>query len=230
MTNCLDKLAGMGYDAWCTCTDCGEQFQTLDFPNFSSLIDDNCYHGDGGIGVIMGRVLCEDCHGQVECPSCYEPDLPNPRDKDQDRQWRNYDFLACLIHDWIGVCWGCASGFEDDKIRDWSKECGMLVETELGERYVAEEEQLKKAYDLDGHKLYEVLKLTNKGKRKINELRDMLEDAMRSYFVKDDYDDVCESLPDRYEVEPEPEKDDRQQELPLGMDSDNQKKEAEDAS
>lgn len=229
MTNCLDKLAGMGYDVWCTCTDCGEQFQTLDFPDFSSLMDDNCYRGDGGIGVIMGRVLCEDCYREVECPSCHELDLPNPRAKDQTRHWESYDFLACLIHDWIGVCWGCASGFEDDKIRPWNKESGMRVETDLGERYIAEEERLQKAYGLEGHELYEVLRQTNKGKRRINELMNMLEDAMRSYFGKDDYADVCESLPDRYEVEPEPEVDDRQQELPLGLDSDNHREEAEDA-
>ena len=177
----------------------------------------------------MGRVLCEDCHREVECPSCNDLDLPNLRDKDQDRQWEPYDFLACLIHDWIGVCWGCASGFEDGSIRVWDDKCKMRVETELGERYVAEEEWLKKVYDLEGHELYEVMRQTNKGRRRINELRDMLEDSMRSYFGKDDYADVCEFLPDRYEVEPEPGKDDRQQELPLGLDHDNQKKEADDA-
>jgi hypothetical protein len=108
----------------------------------------------------------------------------------------------------------------------------MRVETELGERYVAEEEWLKKVYDLEGHELYEVMRQTNKGKRRINELRDMLEDAMRSYFGKDDYADVCEFLPDRYAVpgkEVKPDMDGRQQELSLGLDSDNQKKEAEDA-
>lgn len=220
MTNCLDKLARMGYDVWCTCTDCGEQFQTCDYPDFSSCMDSNAYTGDGGIGVIMKRVLCEACEEVVRCPMCCEPDCPNQYAKDQEDAWRMYDFLACLMYDWIGICYGCTDGFKDC-LTWWDEDSRTRTPTELGENVKWHIDRLEKSHDCDGKDLYELLTKTVRGRKKINELRDLLQDAVKEHFKGgDDYDGICECLECRLDVK-EPEQD----ELP-GLTN---KKEAENA-
>lgn len=207
MVNCLDKMAKMGYDVWCTCSDCGEQFQRGDYETFGCSIDSDAYTGDGGIGVIMKRVLCDECHGNAECRECFDLDRPNERRNDGRDDWGNYDFLACVILDWFDVCWGCADGFEGDELKRWDKTLEQRVNTDLGERYYELAEKISDENgDLEGHKLYEELKKTISGKKRINEIRDLLEDAARNHF-KNSFDD--DWFTDRYDTE-----DPRQMKLP----------------
>lgn len=181
MTNCLDKMAEMGYDVWCTCSDCGKQFQCRDYGRFSFSIDNGAYTGDGGVGVIMKRVLCDDCRSEAECQNCLEMNRPNGRRKD-GREWNSYDFLSCLIYDWIGVCCYCTYGYERDVLERW--EDGVRKLSDLGERYYDLEEKLicEDQYDVDVHKIYDKLKGTRTGRKKINEMRDLLQDSVQSYF------------------------------------------------
>ena len=206
MANCLDKMAVMGYDPWCTCTDCGEQFQCHDYDSFGCSIDEGCYHGDGGIGVIMGRILCDRCHEKVACPGCCELDIPNPYRKDGKNDYDSYDFLACVLLDWLGVCWGCASGFEDGELKYWDDTLHERCNTALGAEFYAMAEKLEEEYGLDGHELNQELKKTLSGKRKLNEIRNLLADAVERHFG----DALDESwFTDRFDVD-----DPRQMKLP----------------
>lgn len=183
MTNCLDKMRGMGYSAWCTCSDCGEQFKPLDYETFGCSMDGNSYTGDGGIGVIMKRVLCDECHQNAECRNCNELDNPNPNKKDGGASdWDNYDFLACVIHEWLDVCWGCASGFEYDHLYYWYEAANQRFRTKLGLEYEKMEEDLKRGYGLDGHELYDEIVKTAGGRKKINKIRDLLHEAIVGHF------------------------------------------------
>lgn len=207
MVNCLDKMAKMGYDVWCTCSDCGEQFQLGDYETFGCSIDNDAYTGDGGIGVIMKRVLCDDCHSNAECRQCFDLDRPNERRNDGRDDWGDYDFLACVILDWFDVCWGCADRFECDELKRWDKTLEQRVNTDLGERYYKLAGKISEENgDLEGHKLYEELKKTMSGRKRINEIRDLLEDAARNHFGNSFDDDW---FADRYDTE-----DPRQMRLP----------------
>ena len=182
MTSCLDKMARMGYDVWCTCSDCGEQFQAYDFENLSCSVDPDAYTGDGGIGVIMKRVLCDECRISSECPSCYGLDLPNERLKGRD-PWESYGFLACLIHDWLEVCWCCTDGYERECLSTWNEACRRMEDTELGRKFHSLEEKAKEFYEEEnGHELYEKMLKTPGGKKRINAMRALLEDSARGYF------------------------------------------------
>ena len=192
MTNCLDKMANMGYDVWCTCSDCGEQFQCGDFEAFGCSIDNGAYTGDGGIGVIMKRVLCDECRQNAECRNCFELGNPNHNKKDGGASdWANYDFLACVLHEWIDVCWGCASGFECDHLYYWDKAANQRFRTKLGLEYENIEEDLKREYGLDGHELYEEIVKTPGGRKKINKIRDLLHDAVVEHFSPNMYECEC---------------------------------------
>ena len=183
MTNCLDKMRSMGYRAWCTCSDCGEQFEPFDYEKFGYSMDGNSYTGDGGVGVIMKRVLCDECHRNAECRECCELDCPNPNNKDGGASdWSNYDFFACVIHAWFDVCYGCASRFELDHLYYWDDEKNRRFRTSIGEEYEKIEEGLKRGYGLDGHALYEPIVKTPEGREKINKIRDLLYDAAKAHF------------------------------------------------
>lgn len=183
MTHCLDKLSEMGYEPWCTCSDCGEQFQPWNYECFSHMIDEDYYHGDGGIGVIYGRVLCDDCMHEVECPSCYDKDLPNHNKPDQGKSdWDNYDLLACILNDWIGVCWGCADGYKTKYMESWNEDKRIWEPTELGYKYKRMSERLQDSYGLEGHDLYLELGKTAYGRSRINVICDLLQDTVGEYF------------------------------------------------
>lgn len=207
MANCLDKMSKLGYASWCTCSDCGEQFQPWDYEELSCSIDSQSYHGDGGIGVIMTRILCDECHSNAECRECFDLDRPNERRNDGRDDWGDYDFLACVILDWFDVCWGCADRFECDELKRWDKTLEQRVNTDLGERYYKLAGKISEENgDLEGHKLYEELKKTMSGRKRINEIRDLLEDAARNHFGNSFDDDW---FADRYDTE-----DPRQMRLP----------------
>lgn len=183
MTHALDRMASIGYEVWCTCSDCGEQFQPCDYETFSCSMDKDAYTGDGGIGVIMKRVLCDECHQNAECRNCFELDNPNCNKKDEGvSDWDNYDFLACVIHEWLDVCWGCASGFEYDHLYYWDEAANHRFRTKLGLEYEKMEEDLKRGYGLDGHELYDEIVKTAGGRKKINKIRNLLHEAIVEHF------------------------------------------------
>jgi hypothetical protein len=178
----LDKMTDIGYSAWCTCTDCGKQFRPY-YDTFGCCIDGGAYTGDGGIGVIMKRILCEDCWCNAKCDVCDELDKPNPNKKDGGASdWANYDFLACIINAWLNVCWGCADGFEHEHLYFWDNTLNQRIRTNLGLEYEKIEEDLKEEYGLDGHELYEEIVKTPGGRKKINNIRDLLHEAIVEHF------------------------------------------------
>lgn len=181
MINCLDKLEKMGYDVWCTCGDCGEQFQRRDFDTFGCSIDSDSYIGDGGIGVIMKRVLCDECRQEVECPACYHLSLPNSRN-DKHNDWINYNLLACVMLEWLGVCWECTDGFEDEHLLRWDQVLKERVRTPLGEEYYTLCEKLENQYGCKDHELYLRLNETRAGKEIVNKIRDLVCEAAREHF------------------------------------------------
>ena len=185
MVNVLDKMGRMGYDVFCTCSDCGEQFQPFDFESFSCSVDEDAYTGDGGIGVIMKRILCDTCHSGTQCPVCFSLSRPNERRKDGD-DWDRYDFLSCVMLDWLDVCCYCSEGFDSEKLKCWDDEVKSWKETELGARFNRIAETLEEKYDKRGHELYESLAKTPSGRMKINEIRNLLQDAAEEYFKNDD--------------------------------------------
>lgn len=204
MTHVLDKLEEMGYDVWCTCTDCKEQFQSMEVDTFRCCIDDDAYKGDGGIGVIMTRVLCDDCREATSCPVCRDYDLPNPNKPDHgEKDMEMYDFLASVMYDWIGVCWGCSDGYLRDELEIYSASEGKWVwrKSSAGEKFEEIEESLKEHYQLEGHELYDEMKKTLAGRKRINDIRDLLQDSVAKHFEEEGYDPDCTSRLDVYEPE-----------------------------
>ena len=195
MANCLDKMSKLGYASWCTCSDCGEQFQPWDYEELSCSIDSQSYHGDGGIGVIMTRILCDECHSAVECPKCYDLNLPNPYVKEGRDYWDMYDLLACILHDWLGVCWACANGFSfDEAFAGREDERTKKREGGVGETYRKVAERLEELHGLQGHALYERLLKTMSGRKIINWIRNLLRDAVREHFGQDMDDDRIDDV------------------------------------
>lgn len=183
MVRVLDWLASHGYEAWCTCSDCGEQFQLGDYESFSCSIDDNAYVGDGGIGVVLKRVLCDECREMTECRACGEPNRPSRNASDEgESEWINYDFLSCLLLDWLDVCWSCSAYYEHEKLKKWDEKAERFVNTEIGEKYYELEEKLEVKYDEADRELYDEMKKSGEGRKEINEIRDLLEDSVKSHF------------------------------------------------
>ena len=177
----LDGMAKLGYEAYATCTDCGEQFESC-FDTFSGHIDRNAYTGDGGIGVIMKRIMCEDCMNTSECPCCNEYDLPNRNAKDGgEKDYQNYDLFASVMVDWIGICWGCADGFFRKYGENWNENEHEWVKTPLGEKFDEIYEDAKKKFGEDGHELYKLMENTIEGRKMINKVRDLFERPVAEY-------------------------------------------------
>ena len=206
MAHILDGMSRLGYDAWCTCTDCGKQFENVDYESFSCMMDHNAYTGNGGIGVIMKRVLCEDCLTASECPCCHEFDIPNRNAKDGgegDRE--NYDFFASVMLDWIGICWGCADGFFRDCAEKWSEEYGRWEKRPIGEKFDEIHERAKEKFGEDGYALYERMKKTADGRKMINAVRDLFEGPAMEYEEFKDRMDVDDEWLGQRLIEKDPE-------------------------
>lgn len=187
MAYVLDGIEKRGYEAWCTCSDCGEQFQsTLD--SFSAYIDGDAYTGNGGIGVIMKRILCDDCVETTRCPCCTDYSLPNIHAKDGGGgDFKNYDLFASVILDWLGVCWGCADGFFREYAEWWNEERRMWMNTDLGDRFEEIHEKAKNMFGAEGHELYKLMENTLEGRKMINKIRDLFEGRVSDYVqFKDD--------------------------------------------
>lgn len=180
MVNALDSMERLGYEPWCTCTDCGGQFRPSNFGEFSPSIDQDCYTGNGGVGVIYKRVLCDDCRMNCECPSCYEMRIPNRRAGDAD--WSGYDFLGSLMNDWTGCCDGCADGFRHEALMLFDVEESVRKPTHIGEQFASEEKRLAGEFEADGRELYMKMRGTKKGRRTINRLRDLLQGSAVAHF------------------------------------------------
>lgn len=113
----IDVLADAGYEVWGTCSDCGNQFQAIDL-RYTDMLDPESYHGDGGIGCVYTRVLCDDCREHVTCPRCLELTLPNPAIANAKQEY--YWFYQQFIYDWLGLCDQCADSFFDqDEYKHW---------------------------------------------------------------------------------------------------------------
>ena len=207
MAHVLDGMVKLKYNPWCTCSDCGEQFQLSDYECFSHMVDSDSYHGDGGIGVIMTRIQCSNCIGITQCPKCGENDLPNTSRPDGGKSdFCNYDFLASILYEWLEVCWGCSSGFECDHLQKWNEDMHLRVNTPLGDKFYETEEDLKDKYrEVKGHELYEKMLLDVEGRKTINKIRDMLEKDVREEFepsIGDEWfsDRICEKVPEQEEL------------------------------
>lgn len=181
MVNVLDGLADLGYSPWCTCTDCGDQFQLCGYESFSELVDCNSYRGDGGIGTIMDRIMCEECHTVTECNSCWEYNKPN-QNATSSETWSNYDTLACIFLDWIDVCYSCTERFECRHLKTWDGVNAKFINSSLGEKYYAIENALIEDHGCEGQFLYDELKKTVDGRKKINEIRDLLAESAGEFF------------------------------------------------
>ena len=221
MCHVLDGMSRLGYEAYATCTDCGEQFESC-FDSFCGHIDNNAYTGDGGIGVIMKRVMCEDCMNTSECPCCNEYDVPNKNAKDGgEKDYQNYDLFASVMVDWLGICWGCADGFFREYGEHWDGQAHEWVKTPMGYKYFEIADEAEEKYGEQGHELYKLMYHTREGRKMINQIRDLFEKPAREYdefksrmdlddaWLKDRLD---ESTPEQFELpgitESQEEKDD----------------------
>lgn len=171
VASCLDGLQKYGCRPWCRCSDCGEMFQLHDFDHFSDVLDTDSYRGNGGLGIIYNRILCELCREETECPVCYGFRLPNKR---AENDTVAYDFLDRLMYEWLGVCDCCASDFLGRVDQDTEDEL-TKIEVSLGDRF-----------ELRGSKLYDAV--VEKRPAEINHIRDLLErDAYKAFhdFIYD---------------------------------------------
>lgn len=156
----IDTLNSAGYEVWGTCSDCGEQFQA--FGRYTDQLDRDAYHGDGGIGCIFTRLLCDDCQESVTCPRCLDLTLPNPKTNAKEEY---YWFYQQFIYDWLGLCNNCADSFFDqDEYKHWKDDITKL------------EEALKNASTEDQQKLVE-------------NLREKMKDDIEAFFKDDAYID-----------------------------------------
>lgn len=207
MTHILDRMARLGYDPWCTCTDCGAQFQNTDYESFSAMLDGNSYTGDGGIGVIMKRILCQDCIEVTRCPCCSEYDLPNSNDDEHyKKDLEMYDLFARVMLDWIGICWGCSNGFYSECAEIWSEKVHQWVPNKLGEEYEKIKEEAEKSFG-EGGGAYDIMVRATDGRAMVNRIRDLFESKARAYrffdssMCLDDEDyarRLIEEVPEQY--------------------------------
>lgn len=187
MCTVLDGLVELGYDAWCTCSDCGEQFMPTEYGEFGALLDPEAYRGNGGIGVVMTRVQCGRCRAETECPKCGQPNLP-PRG-DGTHRYDHYGDVDRFMCQWLGVCEYCADRFLREKeYSRWRDEISDMA-TGFDEDAARLREYVSKTEDdgLDGERLAEFRTGAEKAMREkwrtaVNAMRDRMEDDVAEYF------------------------------------------------
>lgn len=178
MCRVLDVLSEMKYDVWCTCSDCGEQFRPEYEGELSDLVDDDAYHGDGGVGLVYTRVLCHQCRELTRCPKCGRQSVPNPRAGDAGHV--NYTFRQRIVMELGGVCDYCADGFYDeypewaDKVDEAGSEIDRLNES--AKKYLAHMKEVNKVDDEHYARLQASAK--EEVDRKTDELMNDLRDGM----------------------------------------------------
>lgn len=178
VANALDRMAEAGYDPWCTCTDCGEQFQTWN-ESYGACLDQDAYRGDGGVGIVLGRILCDECRDASTCPACQGASCPNPYAEDGGKGvWNGMSFLQAFLYKWLGVCGDCAECYGNRYLDRWDDDSRIWVRTDLGRRFdsvVGEDPGTSGAYDeMEG---------TPEGRSRIDAARDLLSESIRERFV-----------------------------------------------
>ena len=110
-----DALAEAGYSVDMKCDCCGEWFYSDDY-KFGDIVgimsDSGFYKGDGGIGVIVTDIWCDDCRLNSECPVCYDINLPPPNKRKDDAYMKELDFGVRFALDELGVCEYCWDRFQ----------------------------------------------------------------------------------------------------------------------
>jgi len=197
MAGVLDALNERGYEVWCTCSDCGEQFQLSDYEKFLHLIDENNYHGDGGIGCIFTRIQCEGCRRDTECPKCFEPNLPSVKDVKEGHAYDHWTFQERFVGIWMGVCDCCAYNFlSKEEYRHWRDDLDNLEATI--DRAKADLDAYGKAMKESGKSEEEADELCAKNLaamkrdwvRMFNDLRKAMQEDVKAHF--DDCPDWAE--------------------------------------
>lgn len=131
IVKCLDALRRAEYDPVCICTECGNTFADFDYDSYEAYIDREAYHGNGGVGVYMTRILCPNCVERVECPTCHGFRLPNDP-VGETVESLGYDSFAKLIYEWAGICDSCADKLLWD-LPDSIREETRSIAVELGD-------------------------------------------------------------------------------------------------
>lgn len=183
----LDGLLDLGYDAWCTCSDCGEQFRPTEYGSFGALLDPEAYHGNGGIGVVMTRVQCGRCHAETECPKCGRPDLP-PHGEGEHR-YGHYTDAERFLGQWAGVCRTCIDRFFRERgYSHWRDEVdGLAAMFDADASWLNGRVEAMKADGEDPaaaetHRASLEKELREKWRKAVNALRDRMEDDVEEHF------------------------------------------------
>ena len=172
----LDGMSEAGYGAWCTCTDCGEQFQP-DSGCFSGCIDPDCYRGNGGVGVVMSRILCDRCQEESRCEACGSLSLPNAHARDGGRARDGMPLAAALLHEWMGICENCADSYGRDLLERWDADARAWVRTGLGRRLdgiLGDESETCGYHEMES---------APGGKARIDAARDLLSESVREWLL-----------------------------------------------
>ena len=114
-----NMLIHAGYDgAGCTCTDCGEFFESSEYAyfedgegvGFHNCIDRDAYVGCGGLSVAMTRIVCDECRSTSECRACFDMNIPVKKGT-HEADVEQMDFEAKFGYDMAGVCEYCWDEF-----------------------------------------------------------------------------------------------------------------------
>lgn len=176
----LDKMAEAGYEVWGKCSDCGEMFQSYDVDSLSAMLDPEAYHGNGGIGCVYTRLMCDSCREETTCPHCLDPNLPNYRTGETYED--KYLWCNAFLGEWLGVCDTCSDNFfYDEEYKHWREE----IEN-LGAAFTesdATEKRYFEAADLTSERKAEIKADIEKNKQKLkDELRERMREDVLEYF------------------------------------------------
>ena len=114
-----NMLMRAGYDgAGCTCTDCGEFFESSEYAyfeddeggGFHNCIDKDAYVGCGGLAVDMTRIVCDECRWTSECRVCCDLNIPIKKGT-HEADVEQMDFEARFGYEMAGVCEYCWDRF-----------------------------------------------------------------------------------------------------------------------
>lgn len=110
-----DALAEAGYSVDMKCDCCGEWFSSDDY-KFRDIIgimsDSGFYKGDGGIGVIVTDIWCDDCRRNSECPVCCDINLPPPKKLKDEAYVKELEYATRFALDELGICEFCWERFQ----------------------------------------------------------------------------------------------------------------------
>ena len=185
-----DALVEAGYSVDMKCDCCGKWFSSDDY-KFGDIVgimsDSGFYKGDGGVGVIVTDVWCDECRQDTECPQCCQ--LTRHPSSEGDAAYDHMTFREAFIVQWLGVCEYCAdSFFREDEYRHWSDEMDGLEETIDNAK-----EQIDKYIKImreGGRSEKDLAELEGRNRTQceetwrelVNELRDRMQSDVEEYF------------------------------------------------